>query len=133
MKKYKKIKNKSPLNQDIDEIQYIEDISNLQKKDKSKNEYIYYLNPKNDKTNIKTKINTYNQDNIEETLKIKNKSIDLKIAHKQKEIDINKSSSKKPKKKLIKRKKKIKKIEIANLNETERTNPKNTFKKIMLL
>ena len=129
MKKYKKIKNKSPLNQDIDEIQYIEDISNLQKKDKSKNEYIYYLNPKNDKTNIKTKINTYNQDNIEETLKIKNKSIDLKIAHKQKEIDINKSSSKKPKKKLIKRKKKIKKIEIASINETERNNPKNTLKK----
>ena len=111
----------------IEEINYKEDISEVNQQNRTENEFTYYLNSNIDKTkSVNTKNKSYN-DNLEETLKRKNKSIDLKIDHKEKEIDKNNLSSKKPKKKLIKRKKKIKKIEIKNDFKTEKTSSKNIF------
>ena len=135
MKKYKKVKNKTPLNKKNNDYEDINDGTSRSKDEmKSDEEFIYVLTSK-----IKNNLNSNNDpemnDDMRETLKRKNKSIDIATDHNQNRTGLLDLSPKKPKKKMTKRKKKSKskskKKEIKNncentVKKTENEeNPKN--------
>ena len=110
MKKYKKSKNKTPINTQLNNLDPIKSISYREKP--SEKEFIYVVNPNFDKS-IKDR---YSKDDIEETLKRKTKSIDNKTEYNQNKEDML-ISPKKSKKRIIKKKKKSVKKEITNKSE----------------
>ena len=94
MKKYKKEKNKIIIKPKLKTIDDGESFSSKEKQ--SENDFIYGLDPSIENF-IKTRLI---QNNIKETLKRKNKSIDIKTEHVKNKEDIL-SSPKKVKKKVV--------------------------------
>ena len=119
MKKYKKFQNKTALNKKAYNFEdEIDDTSRSKDEKNADDEFIYILTSK-----IKNNFNTENMpesnDDIRETLKRKNKSIDICTQPNQNRKGLLEQSPKKSKKKVAKKKKKSKsKIgEIKNISE----------------
>ena len=104
MKKFKKVKNKTPLKTKLNNTEKIISLNQIKEEKHPEDEFIYVLNPK-----IINNINSEKKDEVKETLERKNKSIDLKAEYNQNKKDISDLSQKKVKKRLIKKKKKSKK------------------------
>ena len=107
MKKFKKLKNKTPLKSKLNNTGEIISQNQIKEQKHPEDEFIYKLNPK-----IINNINSEKKDEAKETLERKNKSIDLKTEYNQNQKDISDLSQKKTKKRLIKKKKKSKKKDI---------------------
>ena len=120
MKKFKKIKNKTPLKSKLYNTEIRENESQIIEEKRPEDDFIYVLNSK-----IINSINPEIKDNEKETLKRKNKSIDISTDHNQNKFDIDDLPAKKTKKKLIKKKKKSKKTEIMNYCEPMIKNTEN--------
>ena len=118
MKKFKKVKNKTPLKAKPSNTGKIVSLNQINEEKHPEDEFIYVLNPK-----IINNINSEKKDEAKEALERKNKSIDLKTEYNQNKKDISDLSQKKVKKRLIKKRKKSKKKDMVNIDEI---NNKNT-------
>ena len=117
MKKFKKVKNKTPLKAKPSNTGKIVSLNQINEEKHPEDEFIYVLNPK-----IINNINSEKKDEVKETLERKNKSIDLKAEYNQNKKDISDLSQKKVKKRLIKKKKKSKKKDMINIGEINNKN-----------
>ena len=120
MKKFKKLKNKTPLKSKLNNTGEIISQNQIKEQKHPEDEFIYKLNPK-----IINNINSEKKDEAKETLERKNKSIDLKTEYNQNQKDISDLSQKKTKKRLIKKKKKSKKKDMINIGKINNKNIEN--------
>ena len=116
MKKFRKVKSKTPLKKEEINLEYSDSISQTYKEKESENDYIYADNQQ--KKNLKIR-NPDRAEILNKTLKVENKKIGIFKNEFKEEKSDNSSSRKKSKKKKVKKKKKSVKKDIIPEHEDE--------------